>query len=841
MNYHPILKRLQFWFKSQHFGRSSVDSRYALIEACLIGALSGLAAILVKTGIGAVGGLRVHTAEIFGAGWILPPTGLILGFATGYLLQEWAPSASGGGIPQVKAALARYPITLSFRVAWVKAVGTILVLGAGFTLGRRAPTVHIGAALASWLSQCLPTSPEHRRQMIAAGAAAGLAAGFNTPIAGVLFVIEELMRDASGLTLETAVLASFTGSIVSRLLGAAPISIAPIIDHEAISNHFSLHELPIFMLLGTLAGVLGAYFNRGILWNIQFNRRLKLSLPWQIGLAGLISGSVIALLPPFFRDNAGLREVLVIGEVTNLEILIAFIAHFFLTMLAYSSGAPGGLFAPALVMGSSLGYLVGVVFAEDHASLYALAGMGAFFTGIVRVPVTATVIVFEMTADFNLVLPLMVTCAIAYVVAESVFSRSIYDHLLLSNGIELKENLSRTDFLSQLTAAQVMQSKVETLSSELTLDEVKLRMSLSHHRGFPVVSSEGLVGIITQSDLDNQKPLSSPDKRLKDFMTLNPITVKPITPLSDVLYLLNRYRLSRLPVTDGVVLVGIITRSDIIRAEVRELSGVVEGLTPRSASYLVYRTQSPSPGKSRLLVLIHSPAKDLQLFALANALAHQQELELDCLQVFLVSRNRLLSQTPVSVFYKSRHLMQRLEDLARDDGLTIHTQTRLAYSISDAVLDSCQLDANHLLVMETLENVELDQINCPTVRVKFGTVALSKTCTWLIPLTEQTEIVLLLNLLAPLLSLVTLKESLTIYICAILTPNQQETKSLSSVVQFLNSLSKAIVVPICLKADSLKAGVKDFIADHSCDLIVLNTEDETILPKLDVTLIFWRC
>jgi len=840
IEYYPVSKRLKSWFKSQHFGRGSVDSRYALLEACLIGFLSGLAAILVKQGVGALGGLRVHAAERWGALWVLPATGLILGLSAGYLLQEYSPAASGGGIPQVKAALARYPMILSLRVAWVKALGTILVLGAGLTLGRRAPTVHIGAALAAQLSQWLPTSPEHRRQMIAAGAAAGLAAGFNTPIAGILFVIEELMRDASGLTLETAVIASFTGSVVSRLLGATPLSIAPIISHQALDSHFALHGIPILLLLGTLAGIIGAYFNQGLLWTIRFSRRLNLSLPQRIGIAGLISGTIVALLPPFFRDNSGLREVLVTGEATNLEILIAFIAHFFLTMIAYSSGAPGGLFAPALIMGSSLGYLLGEVFG-DHTSLYALVGMGAFFTGIVRVPVTATVIVFEMTADFNLVLPLMVTCATAYIVAESVFSRSIYDHLLQNSGIELKENVSSSDFLSQLTAADVMQSKVESFSSELTLDEVKLRMSLSHHRGFPVVSQGELVGIITQTDLDRLEKLSSPKKLLKDFMTHNPITVRLTTPLSDVLYLLNRYQLSRLPVTNGLILVGIITRTDIIRAEVKKISGVTENLVPRSPSYLVYRTQFPSVGgKNRLLLVISSPTEAYELFAIASAIARQQELELECLQVFVASNNRLLTDTPSSELYESRHLMQRLERSGRNEGLIIHTQTRLAHSTSDALLDSWQVQLNSLLVMETREKVNLEQISCPVIRVQLGSVPLSQSSFWLVTLTERTEKVLLMNLLRALISLVTKKDALTFYLCIIVTPGEAEIDFVETILQFISSLSKATIIANCLKAASLKEGVTDFIKACPCEVIILNTEDESILEELDGTVIFLR-
>ncbi|NJO93333.1 MAG: CBS domain-containing protein, partial [Hydrococcus sp. RM1_1_31] len=547
-----IPARLRSWLKFRHFGRSSVDSRYALIEACLIGILSAIAALMLKKGIGWLGGWRIHLSHQFSAPLVLPAIGLTFGLLAGWILQRFAPVASGGGIPQVKAALARYPIHLSLKVALVKAIGTILILGAGLTLGRRAPTVHIGAALAAQLSSWLPTSPEHRRQMIAAGAAAGLAAGFNTPIAGVLFVVEELMRDLSDLTLETAIVASFTGAVVSRLLNSADLNIpASLLDERTTS--FSTPEIPFYLFLGAVAGILGALFNRGMMLSFWLNRRSNLSLAWRIGLIGLLSGMIISFLPPFFRDNSGLREFLIYGGLSWQSIALAFVAHFFLTILAYSTGAPGGLFAPALVMGSALGYLVGNMAAWvsgiSAESTYALAGMGAFFTAVVRVPVTAIVIVFEITADFNIVLPLMVSCAVAYIVAESVSRGSMYDHLLKISGIHLKQQeVPRSDFLNKLTAAKIMQSQVETLESDLTLDEVMQAIARSHHRGFPVVEKGKLVGIVTQSDLANLSG-RSPITSLKKIMTPQPITVKPDSTLSDVLYLLNRYQLSRLPVT----------------------------------------------------------------------------------------------------------------------------------------------------------------------------------------------------------------------------------------------------------------------------------------------------
>ncbi|MFN5515612.1 MAG: chloride channel protein, partial [Cyanobacteriota bacterium] len=160
------------WLRSRHYGRNATDSRYATLEAGLIGFVAALAALVIKQGISVLGGLRLQWTQSYG-GWVLPLEGLLLGALAGWLIEQFCLPAGGGGIPQVKAALARYPIPLTWRVAAVKTLGTILILGAGIPLGRRAPTVHIGAALAGELSRWLPTSPEHRRQMIAAGAAAG--------------------------------------------------------------------------------------------------------------------------------------------------------------------------------------------------------------------------------------------------------------------------------------------------------------------------------------------------------------------------------------------------------------------------------------------------------------------------------------------------------------------------------------------------------------------------------------------------------------------------------------------------------------------------------------------
>ena len=599
-------KLLARWQKSSWLASSSLDTRYALIEACLIGLFSAVAAVLLKQGINLLGGWRIQTANVAGAKLVLPLAGLVLGTLAGGVIELLSPSAAGGGIPQVKAALAKYPVVLNLRTALVKTLATILIIGAGFTLGRRGPTVHIGAALGAQVSRWIPNSPTNRRQMIAAGAAAGLAAGFNTPIAGVLFVVEELMRDISGLTLETAIAASFTGAVVSRIFGTTDINLPLEVINSARRGSFAVPEIPFYVLLGVLAGILGGVFNRSIIKGMKFGRSLPLAVPIRIGLAGFISGVVVAWLPSSFQDNAGLRELLIAGEFNWQTTALVFVAQFCLTILAYSSGAPGGLFSPALVLGSALGYLVGLaevaVISSESPYTFALAGMGAFFTAVVRVPITAIVIIFEMTADFNLVLPLMITCAVAYIVAESVSQGSLYEHLLSVNGIELTEEHPQNDFMADLTADNVMESRVETLPSDLPLPELVKAMSRSHHRGFPVVEDGKLVGIITQSDIP-QDTKQTNAVLLKDIMTPQPISVCPDTSIADVLYLLNRYQLSRLPVTEGSKLLGIITRSDIIKAEAKQLNCDHRPAAKSEPSYVVYQSRSPATGKDAFYYL----------------------------------------------------------------------------------------------------------------------------------------------------------------------------------------------------------------------------------------------
>lgn len=832
------------WQSKKSLAISSMG--YANIEACVIGIIAALSAVLLKQGSGWLGTWRVHSTQLLPAWLTLPLIGMSFGFLAGWLVQRLAPEAAGSGIPQVKASLANVPIKLSWRVALIKLLSAIIALGSGITLGRQGPTVQVGAGLAAGMSRTFPTSPEHRRQMIAAGAGAGLSAAFNAPIAGVLFIIEELLQDLSGLTLGTAIIACFIGGVISRLLGGGSLQLnLELMDY---SSQFSLQEIPIFLLLGVLAGLLGAVFNHGLIFSIKTYRRLHISLSLRVALAGLISGLIVALLPEYYRDNAGLREYMIASQPNLLLAIITFISQFILTLIAFGSGAPGGLFAPSLILGSCLGHIVGVcefqLWGFGSPTTYALAGMGGFFSAVSKVPITAIVIIFEMTTDFNLVLPLMIVSVTSYLVADQVLPGSLYEKLLLLNGIKLQKNAPIEGVLTELTAKDVMQQRVETLEAEMSIEESIQAFSRSHHRGFPVVEKNQLVGIITQSDIQNVYPFRH--TVLREIMTPKPITVKPTQTLSDVLYLLDRYQISRLPVVEKQKLIGIITRADIIRAEADHLN-CKNGMTgPQpEPSYVVYQTRSPSVGRGRLLVTLANPDTADTLLQMAATIARDRHYELECLQIILVSRNSSPSETEVRTT-RSRRLLRHAEALAKKLHIPIHTQIRVAHDVGQAILETIKERHIDLMFMGwkgntstpgrifgTVVDTIIRQATCDVVVVKLGNYSeLPHFNRWLVPMAGGPNAPIAIKLLP---ALVTLGKEPEIRLIQVfkpseLKPNLQFLEEYTrQLIRHRNLHSNVFATPI--EADSVTEGVINLVKKEDFDVVVLGASREGLLQQ----------
>jgi CIC family chloride channel protein len=818
--------------------------RLAFVEACLIGSVSGLAAVLLGQAVDWAGAWRVHLSYLWPAYLVLPGIGLLGGTLAGWLVERFAPEASGSGMSEVKAVLARVPMPLNLRTALIKLVSATLVLGSGMPLGREGPTLQIGAALASQLSNWVPTSPECRRQLIAAGAGAGLAAAFNAPIAGVLFVVEELLQDVSGITLGTAILASFIASVISRLYGSHSLDLK--LSLTVTHTTFFAQEIPFYLILGLLAAILSILFNKGVIASLAVNRRvLNLSLPWRLGIVGLVTGVIIALLPVTFRNNAGLREILLTSIGDWLFAAIALLVQFTLIIFTYGSGAPGGLLVPTLVLGAALGYLVGSaeqsLLGMSAASTYANVGMAAFFSAVSKVPITAVIIVFEMTTDFNLVLPLMIVSVVAYLVAEKIDKRSLYDLLLEWKGIHITKEPSSEGFLAQLSAADVMQRRVETLSSKINIDEALQAFSHSQYHNFPVLENGKVVGIVTQKDLVNTGSQHlGKDTVISDIITPEPVLTSPTATLAHVLHLLNQYNLSCLPVTEGRKLVGIITRSDIIRVEAEYLNGNSPQINSKLApSYLIYQTHAPVTGKGRLLVPISHPQTAQTLLQMAAAIAKERNLEIECLQV--VPSNRIPSQTPIKTA-NSLCLLQQAIMLGEDWRIPVHTQIRVAHNVAAAILETVKERHIDLVLMgwkgststpgrvfSRVVDTVIRQASCDVILAKLNDKKVFDR--WLLPMAGGPSSKQAIKLLPALASLST---SPQIKLCRVFQSSESipDTTLLEQSVRFLQPRVKGKVVAIPVQADSIPdAVIKCAQEDHS-DVIVLGASRENLLSQV---------
>jgi len=425
-------------------GKPNSATPINVIEIVAVGILTAAAAFALSKSVGWLGALRIQLSQS-GNFWVLPLFGLIGGVMCGVIVKFIAPEITGSGIPQVKGFLRGHPIRMNLVSLLAKLAAGILSLGCGLPLGREGPTVQIGASLSGMFVSLLKSGEKLKRHFIAAGAGAGLAAAFNAPLAGVIFVVEELVREVSSTFVITAGLACFAAATMSDLLGNHSLDLSSHTDFPSCEFRFA--DIPYLIILGIVCGALGSFFNWLIIKGVTCRTKiLKQNYPLSIGLAGLICGLTVTLLPTGMHNFAGIKY-LIIGHTPGLSFAATALAvSFFITIISYVSGAPGGLFGPSLTIGAATGYLLGATELGEWASasnapdLFALAGMGAFFSGVARVPITATVIVFEITRDFNLLLPLLMTTMVAYTVGEKIYAGSVYDRLLeLSSGAQNQE------------------------------------------------------------------------------------------------------------------------------------------------------------------------------------------------------------------------------------------------------------------------------------------------------------------------------------------------------------------------------------------------------------------
>ena len=421
----------------QEYLHISQQRRRLFPRAALVGLLAGLVAIAFRAVLAAGDNLRntlltrAHHYPVFG--WLVPVLFGAAGAALAvFLVRQFAAEASGSGIPHLEAVLHRYRDLRWKRVLPVKFFGGALAIGAGLALGREGPTVQMGGTVGAAVSTWLKGGTRERLILIAAGAGAGLAAAFNAPLAGVIFVLEEVQKDFRQAVFGSVFIAAAVADIVARFAsGQLPVFRIPSYPVP------ELLALPAFAVLGVLAGFLGVLYNRGLVGTLN----LFAKVPPKLGvLAAALVGAVVGLVAWFSPAAVGgghnLAETFLAGHMALAAIPLWFLVRFVLSMASYGTGAPGGIFAPLLVLGALIGLGVGEVtyLLFPHLvpvpAIFAVVGMAAYFTAIVRAPLTGIVLIIEMTGNYAQMLPLLVACFCAYLVAEGMGELPIYENLL---------------------------------------------------------------------------------------------------------------------------------------------------------------------------------------------------------------------------------------------------------------------------------------------------------------------------------------------------------------------------------------------------------------------------
>jgi len=481
-----------------------------LVMALLVGAATGLGAVafrwliaratLVFSGradYSAVG-LGEHPANPW-VPWLGPAfvvlAPVIGGLLYGPLVQRFAREARGHGVPEVMLAVAHRGGRIPGRVAIVKALASALTIGSGGSVGREGPIVQIGSAIGSRLGTALRFPESRLRTLVACGAASGIAATFNAPLAGVLFALELILRDFTAESFGLVVLAAVVASVVGRaILGDVPFLDLPLFEVGHPASYL------LFAALGLLAGVVAVVFTRVLYGTEDLLDRIWRGPEWaRPAVGGLALGLLLLVVPQMYGVGYPVLESGVSGRFAIGVLLLLLVAKVFATSLTIGIGGSGGVFAPSLFIGGMLGAAFGqaaVIVLPDIAGppgAFALIGMGAVFAGASRAPITAVLMLFELTGEYTIILPLMLAIVIASGTARVLSRDTIYTLKLRRRGIDLDSRRLDDQFVDR-TVAQVMEPAPATVPSNAPLSSATQILLASGRSALPVIEDGRLVG-----------------------------------------------------------------------------------------------------------------------------------------------------------------------------------------------------------------------------------------------------------------------------------------------------------------------------------------------------------
>jgi CIC family chloride channel protein len=536
------------------------EEQVFLILTLLIGALTGLMAVAFIL-LTERAGSRLY--PLGGPAWHRAFVPFIGSLTMGYLLYRYFPDARGSGIPQTKAALYARDGRITAGTMFGKFFCTSATLASGIPLGREGPTVQVGGGIASVLGRHLGLRPEKVKALLPVAAAAAIAAAFNTPLAAVLFALEEVVGDLHAPVLGSVVLASATSWGMLRLiLGNDPLFKVP--QYQLVNPW----EFAIYAVLGVAGGLISVAFSKLLLgMRKKFLKFPQKTVPFQPVVGGIVVGVMGWFVPQLLGVGYNhVGEVLNGGMALKLMLLLLVLKLFAVTV-SYASGNAGGIFGPSLFLGAMLGGAIGTV---AHNLLpayvatpgaYALVGMGTAFAGIVRAPMTSVVMIFEITRDYAVIVPLMISNLVSFFIASRLQKQPIYEALARQDGLHLPTAETRM-LEGHRHVILAMRPAAEILSAEMTVQEALEKIRLSESTAWPVTDEAGLIGVVSFGKLHQFATAGAESKRLKELMDGAEFPHLHVDhPLSMALERMGASRINAIPV--------------VSRADIHKLEGVV--------------------------------------------------------------------------------------------------------------------------------------------------------------------------------------------------------------------------------------------------------------------------
>jgi len=564
----PAVERLKRAF-------TSTETKLLVLMATLIGAVTGMVAWLFSWLIRFITDVSLENVLGGSEFWtkvLIVSIPAIGGLLVGPLVTFWAKEAKGHGVPEVMLAVAKNRGKIRPRVALVKSIASAISIGSGGSAGKEGPIVQIGSALGSTAGQLMRWPGNLTTMLVACGAAGGISATFGTPIAGVLFAMEIILQQMAARAFSMVVISSVTASVVAKLLLGSKFFF-----HTPHYYLNSAWELFFYAALGVVAAIWARGFT-AILYRFEDSFD-AISIPNWIkpAIGGMMIGLLGLALPQVFGTGHGATEDALWGRIPWALLLMLSVGKILATSFTLGSGGSGGIFSPSLFIGAMLGGTLGTFFcyiSPDVASFpgaYALVGMGAVFAAATRAPLTAIVIVFEMTNNYAIILPVMIAVVIATLASYALSDETIYTLKLSRRGIHLGPHIA--DALHTKYVSAIMSSRAETVPVGTPLRKLIDKFADSTHTGFPVVDKDGiLLGIIEADAI--QRTLGIPETAghaviAQDLMRACFDPAQPGDTLAEALYKMQSQDLDHLPVISSHEeprLIGVVTRHDILSA-----------------------------------------------------------------------------------------------------------------------------------------------------------------------------------------------------------------------------------------------------------------------------------